>query len=120
MIQKIIISSLLIFTLSSISYAKELTQTDLNIAANQHFDVTDFMLNKAYQQLLGSLDNNRKQQLIKAQRAWLKFRDLNANLISSRYEGGSIRPLIHSQTLIEITNNRIAELTKMHLDEITQ
>ena len=117
MIQRMIF--LLLLALSSISYAKELTQIDLNIAAKQHFDSVDFMLNKAYQQLLGSLEKDRQQQLVKTQRAWLKFRDLNAGLISSMYEGGSIRPLIHSQALIEITNQRISDLTKMHLYEIT-
>ena len=46
MIQKIIFLYLL--ALSSISYAKELTQTDLNIAVKQHFNTVPKFFQKKY------------------------------------------------------------------------
>ncbi len=109
----------LILLLTNILFSQELTQTDLNIASKQHLDSADFMLNRAYKQLLNTLSKDRQQKLIKAQRAWIKFRDLNSAVISSVYEGGSIQPLIHAQAQIELTNNRTAELTKMYLEETT-
>jgi uncharacterized protein YecT (DUF1311 family) len=105
--------------IANIAQAKDLTQADLNQAASQHYSSSDFMLNKAYKQLMGVLEKDRKEELKKAQEAWLKFRDLNSNFISDGYKGGSIAPLIHSQALIEITQNRTAELTRMHLEAIT-
>lgn len=119
MTHNIIFTSLLVLLFLNMSFAKDLTQTDLNLAAKQHYEATDFMLNKAYQQLLSTLSTDRRKMLIKSQRAWLKYRDLNSDFISSVYEGGSMQPLIYTQALIEITNNRTAELTKMYLYEIT-
>jgi uncharacterized protein YecT (DUF1311 family) len=103
----------------NIAQAKDLTQADLNQAASQHYSSSDFMLNKAYKQLMGVLEKDRKGELKKAQEAWLKFRDLNAKFIANGYKGGSIAPLIQYQALIELTQNRTAELTKMHLEAIT-
>ena len=99
--------------------AKDLTQADLNQASAQHYSASDFMLNKAYSQLMGVLEKDRKEELKKAQKAWLKFRDLNAKFITAGYKGGSIATLINNQALIEMTQNRTAQLTKMHLVVIT-
>lgn len=46
MIQKIIFLCLLV--LSSLSYAKKLTQTDLNIAVKQHFDIVPKFFQKSH------------------------------------------------------------------------
>ena len=42
-------------------------------------------------------------------------RDFNSKVSSSGYRNGSIYGTIHNQALIEITNNRTAELSKMFL-----
>jgi len=113
-------SILLLFVWNTASFANDgLTQADLNQAASQNLSSADFMLNKAYAQLMQVLDNNRKKRLKVAQRAWIKFRDTNADFISSAYENGSIRPLIHGRVLIKMTEQRTAELAYMHLMEIT-
>lgn len=103
----------------SITHSQDLSQNELNAAASQHLASSDFMLNKAYEQLSGALDGDRKELLEAAQQAWIEFHDLNAEVISTAYRGGSIRSLIHTQALIEITDNRAAELARMHLAEIT-
>jgi len=113
---KVIIFCILV---TGIAQAKDLTQLDLNQAAQQHFEATDFMLNKAYKNLMSVLDKDMKVELKEAQKAWLKFRDLNSNFCSDQYKGGSIAGLIYVQSRIEMTQNRIAELTKMHLEFIT-
>ena len=99
--------------------AKDLTQLDLNQAAESHFKSADFMLNKAYDQLMGVLEKDMKAELKEAQKAWLKFRDLNSNFCSDEYKGGSLSGLIYVQKRIEMTQNRTAELTKIHLKFIT-
>ncbi|GAA3539020.1 lysozyme inhibitor LprI family protein [Zobellella aerophila] len=97
----------------------ELTQAELNQAADRHYASADLMLNKAYSQLMAELSNDRQDKLKKAQRAWIAFRDAHAELVASAYTGGSLQPLIRTQALIELTEHRTAELTKMHLTETT-
>mgnify|MGYP005988921523 CR=1 FL=1 len=99
--------------------SEDLNQLQLNQAAVQHYSASDFMLNKAYSQLMLVLEGKRKDQLKLAQRAWIKFRDLNAKLVSSSYAGGSIEPLIYTQALINLTVKRTEELTRIYLNEIT-
>ncbi|WP_175514059.1 lysozyme inhibitor LprI family protein [Oceanisphaera psychrotolerans] len=101
-------------------YGQSATQLELNQAANRQYTAADLALNKAYSQLMRSLQPKRQQQLKVAQRAWLKFRDAQAELVSSAYTGGSIRPLIHSQALRELTEHRTAELTRMYRDDAAQ
>lgn len=111
---------ILFASVMNIGYAKDLTQSDLNQASAQHYSTVDFMLNKAYEQLTGSLETKAsKEALIKAQKAWITFRDLNAIAVASNYEGGSIAPLIKNQALIEMTQNRTEALTTMYLNVIT-
>lgn len=116
---KIFLFGILLTGFMSVSHAKDLTQTDLNQASAQHYSSADFMLNKAYDQLMSALDKNGKEALKKAQKVWIKFRDLEASFAASQYEGGSIASLIKNQALTEITQNRTAALTKRHLVVIT-
>lgn len=113
---KVIIFCILV---AGTAQAKDLTQLDLNQAAQQHFESVDFMLNKAYEKLMGVLEKDMKTELKEAQKAWLKFRDLNSKFCSDQYKGGSISGLIYVQARIEMSQNRTAELTKMHLDFTT-
>lgn len=103
----------------NVSHADGLSQSDLNQASSQAYSSADFMLNKAYQQLMGALEGKEKDSLKSAQKAWLTFRDLNTKFIADQYAGGSIAPMMKNQALTEMTNYRIAILTKMHLDVIT-
>jgi uncharacterized protein YecT (DUF1311 family) len=50
--------------------------------------------------------------LLKAQRAWLAYRDAACEVQASPYEGGSIQPLIWFSCLSELT----AERTRMLLE----
>ncbi|WP_157953614.1 lysozyme inhibitor LprI family protein [Zobellella maritima] len=117
---KVIHSVLILLCISCSSGAfgqSELTQAELNQAAGRHYASADFMLNKAYSQLMAALSGERKDRLKQAQQAWITFRDAHAELVSSAYDGGSIQPLVHTQALINLTEQRTAELTRMHLTE---
>ena len=63
-----------------------------------------------YSILFKSLDKIEKQKLITTQKLWIKFRDSHCEFESSQYEGGSIKPLIYSTCLEELTKKRTAEL----------
>lgn len=118
-ISHIILSTLLLMIFNTAHSQDGLTQSQLNQAASQHFGTSDYMLNKAYAQLMGVLSEERKEKLKTSQRTWIKFRDSEADFISGAYGNGSMRPLIHAQVLIRLTEQRTSELTRIHLNEIT-
>ncbi|MEH1841685.1 MAG: lysozyme inhibitor LprI family protein [Nostoc sp.] len=86
------------------------TQIAINECAKLSYQKEDKKLNQVYQQLLSTLETSRKQKLIAAQQAWLKFRDTNCEFERSKYEGGSIAPSIYSGCLENITKLRTQEL----------
>ncbi|MCC5623339.1 lysozyme inhibitor LprI family protein [Nostoc sp. CHAB 5715] len=86
------------------------TQIAINECAKLSYQKADKRLNQVYQQLLPTLETSRKQKLIAAQQAWLKFRDSNCEFKRSRYEGGSIAPSIYSGCLENTTKLRTQEL----------
>ncbi|MCC5598447.1 lysozyme inhibitor LprI family protein [Nostoc favosum] len=86
------------------------TQTAINECAKLSYQNADKKLNRFYQQLLPTLERSRKQKLIAAQLAWIKFRDTNCEFERSKYEGGSIAPSIYSGCLENTTKLRTQEL----------
>lgn len=69
-------------------------------------------LDSAYQDLMKHLDGGQKQKLRKTQRAWLRFRDANADFQASLMEGGTLAPLVRIGSLTEMTKARAQELKK--------
>ncbi|MEA5626851.1 lysozyme inhibitor LprI family protein [Nostoc sp. UHCC 0251] len=86
------------------------TQTAINECAKLSYQRADKKLNQVYQQLLPTLERSRKQKLIAAQLAWIKFRDTNCEFERSRYEGGSIAPTIYFGCLENTTKLRTQQL----------
>ncbi|MCC5649613.1 lysozyme inhibitor LprI family protein [Nostoc sp. XA013] len=86
------------------------TQTAINECAKLSYQNADKKLNQVYQQLLPTLERSRKQKLIAAQLAWIKFRDTNCEFERSKYEGGSIASSIYSGCLENTTKLRTQEL----------
>ena len=93
------------------------TQTDMNICADQTYQVEIMLMNDGYKQLLGETDAKRQQSLKTAQLAWVKFRDLQCEHEASASEGGSIQPLIRSTCLIDLTRQRSKELKALLEEE---
>ena len=88
------------------------TQYDMNACAHRAFQAADAALNRAYNQLSSKLDEGRRAKLKEAELAWLKYRDNNCEFVSSEYEGGSMRPMVHSFCLADVTRERTAELRR--------
>lgn len=85
-------------------------QVQINECSRLSYQNADKKLNIAYQQLLPKLDRSRKQKLIAAQQAWIKFRDTTCEFERSEYEGGSIAPTIYFACLENTTNDRTQQL----------
>nr|WP_026100438.1 lysozyme inhibitor LprI family protein [Fortiea contorta] len=86
------------------------TQSQINQCAQLAYQAADKKLNQSYQQLLPKLSASRKQKLITAQQAWLKFRDTSCDFERSGYEGGTIAPAIYFGCLESTTNQRTKQL----------
>ncbi|MBN3943216.1 MAG: lysozyme inhibitor LprI family protein [Nostoc sp.] len=86
------------------------TQAAINECTKLSYQNADKKLNQVYQQLISTLERPRKQKLIAAQLAWLKFRDTNCEFQRSRYEGGSIASSIYLGCLEDTTKLRTQQL----------
>jgi uncharacterized protein YecT (DUF1311 family) len=87
------------------------TQTEMNICAGISLQKSNRQLNQVYQTLLPKLSNTEKRLLSAVQMRWMQFRDNECTFASSRYEGGSIQPLIISTCKDNLTRQRTSDLT---------
>lgn len=83
------------------------TQLLMNMCAGRDYDLADAALNAAW----GPARSYAKQigqgeALLKAQRAWLAYRDAACEVQASPFEGGSIQPLVRLTCLSEVTAAR--------------
>ena len=74
------------------------------------FEAADKKMNAAYQKLLGVLEDEGKTTLREAQRAWLTWRDAQAEFDSHQFAGGKLRPLERWGSLIHSTEARTTRL----------
>ena len=88
------------------------TQSEMNICASIAYQNADRKLNQVYRQLLPKLSAARKQKLIAAQQAWIKFRDSSCEFERSAYEGGSLAPMIYGNCLAAVTEQRTKDLRR--------
>ena len=77
--------------------------------------VQDARLNKAYKADMADLADapDVKAALLKAQRAWIAFRDANCWAEAAPYTTGSIQPLVFSSCMARLTRQRTKDLTQM-------
>jgi uncharacterized protein YecT (DUF1311 family) len=101
-----------------------IAQVEMNLCAKQQAETADKHLNSAYQKLqsryttdLRQADNSQinrvkqqYQQLINAQKTWIKLRDTTCEYERSRFEGGSIAPMIYHSCVAKLTDRRTADL----------
>ncbi len=86
------------------------TQIEMNYCADLSFKAADQELNQIYQQLRNTFkqtkQNTQEPQLINAQLAWLRYRDLDCKFSTDRFKGGSMAPLIYSGCKETLTKQR--------------
>lgn len=88
------------------------TTAAMRACENARYEAADRRLNETYSRLMKDLDKNRQEKLRLAQRAWLQFRDANAEFLSSAAAGGTLAPLLKITALTDMTEARTKELTK--------
>jgi uncharacterized protein YecT (DUF1311 family) len=95
------------------------TQIELNREAAADFEKADAQLNDIYKRVLASatsVDEERKQKLINAQRAWLLFRDAEAEFEADEVRGGTAYPMEHDGVLTNLTEERVKTLRQFLSD----
>ena len=99
------------------------TQADMNLCADQDYQVADDALNGVYKQAMSAMQKTDAgladigegyvgavAALKKAQRAWITYRDGQCELAGFSARGGSMEPMLVSGCLAEMTGKRTAEL----------
>jgi len=91
----------------------------LNQEAMHAFEQADGRLNKVYGKLLSfPLDAADQKKLRRAQRAWIAFRDAEAEYESKGAEGGSMSTLVYYSTAARLTEQRIKDLEAIVEEEV--
>ena len=80
------------------------------------FTRQDDRLNENYKRLMSKLSGKRKEGLLEAQRAWIKFRDTNCNFYYDP-DGGSAAHLASNECSLNATADRATELKNLTKDE---
>jgi uncharacterized protein YecT (DUF1311 family) len=89
------------------------SQPELNAAADAEYQKADARLNATYKKLLAKLDDEGKKKLIAAERAWVAYRDAQADFdADAAARGGSMEPMEYSNSCLELTEARIKQLEK--------
>lgn len=91
-----------------VDQSKGVTSKTLNCIAEEHAK-QDKKLNLTYNELMQTLKKNRKQDLVDAQRLWVKFRDVNCNFYFDP-DGGTSEAIFRSNCFINMTAERAYEL----------
>jgi uncharacterized protein YecT (DUF1311 family) len=92
-------------------------QHALHVCADETYKKTNAELNTTYQEIMGRLkdDEPTREMLVKAQRAWLAFRDAECDFATFAAKDGSIWPMLNLQCLDALTAKRIIDL-KVYLN----
>jgi uncharacterized protein YecT (DUF1311 family) len=91
------------------------SQVELNREAAAEFERADAQLNDIYKRVLasaGAVDDERKQKLIKAQRAWILFRDAEAEFEADEVRGGTAYSMEYNGARTKLTEERVKALQK--------
>ncbi len=79
---------------------------------NEELVSQDARLNGAYKKLITQLTPARKQQLVTAQRLWVKYRDANCQFYSDP-DGGTLSSVSASDCVLSETAERAKELENL-------
>jgi uncharacterized protein YecT (DUF1311 family) len=88
------------------------TTAAMRACENTRYQKADQELNAIYAKLTKQLEPARQEKLRQSQRAWLAFRDANADFLAGAAEGGTLAPLIKVTVMAEMTEARTQELQK--------
>ncbi len=97
------------------------TQTQLTRQAAREFEAADAGLNRVYKRLMGRMDQTSAAKLRRAERAWVVFRDADADFEADRSaRGGSMFAMIYYGVRAELTKTRARALEQRLKDAENQ
>jgi uncharacterized protein YecT (DUF1311 family) len=86
-------------------------QLDMQECADAQYKAADVKLNASYKQVSTMMgDKTAKDLLVKAQRAWIAFRDAECTWSGDKYRGGSLQPYEAVTCLTDMTKERTKQL----------
>lgn len=101
--------TVLLFTFFfTVTYSQ--TNAEMLEKSSKRFEKIDKELNVVYQKIMKSTAGTQKENIKKAQIAWLKFRDLHCDCESKQHEGGTMESLVHTECLAKLTEERVKQL----------
>jgi uncharacterized protein YecT (DUF1311 family) len=86
------------------------TTADMRACENARYEKAERELSAAYERLMSRLDPVARDKLRLAQRAWLKFREAQADFRADAARGGTLAPLIRITVWADMTEARTADL----------
>ncbi|MDR6668525.1 lysozyme inhibitor LprI family protein [Rhizobium sp. 1399] len=99
------------------------TQSDMTSCAEARYEEADKALNAQYKQtraamvaIDGDLEGDMKgaeQALLKAQRAWISYRDAQCENYGFQARGGTMEPMLVAGCLADLTDLRTKELKEL-------
>lgn len=95
-------------------------QHEMTQSATKDFEKADAELNRVYKKLLDSLDEDGKAKLVKAQRAWIAYRDAESEFAADEARGGSMAPMLLYGAQAKMTRQRVAALRERIAGEASQ
>jgi len=101
--------------LTCIDKSNGVTSEMLDCISAEH-ERQDARLNDNYKRLMSKLSPKRKEELLEAQRAWVKFRDANCRFYYDP-QGGSAAHLAGTDCMLQATADRATELKNLTQDE---
>jgi len=97
------------------------SQNEMTQQAWAEFEKADKQLNDVYQKVLKSMEDDiAKQKLIAVQKAWIKFRDAQAELDADSERGGSLANQVMAESETVMTKARTEQLKKYLADQTSK
>ena len=87
-----------------------------NICTANQAEISDQRLRRLLAEVSSNADSGRRVQLARVQQKWTVFRDSECEWQTDAFAGGTIQPVVYSQCVIALTEERIAYL-KLQLCE---
>lgn len=119
--------ALLALSAQAIDCENAMTQRDMNYCAGEDFKAADKALNAQWSLTAEAMkerdaaaadtaDDGRDgyfEALLKAQRAWISYRDAHCVTVGYDARGGTLEPLLYSSCMAHLTRLRTADLEEL-------
>jgi uncharacterized protein YecT (DUF1311 family) len=116
--KRLLLGALAISLVTGAPVLRAQSQQEMNQTAEADFEKADAKLNSVYKKLLAKQDEEGRKKLIAAERAWVAYRDAEADFeADAAARGGSMEPMIYSGTAKRLTDARIKELAEALKDQ---